>query len=60
MNDPEPNHFVDVTDVYDRKRAAIAAHQSQFPGAGCVDSMIRSRLEQTAKEAGPLPGWNAK
>lgn len=53
MASPEAEHVVDVTDVYDRKLAALQCHVSQLPGApGDLDTMLRGWLGQNARAAG--------
>lgn len=51
---PDPDRFLDVTDVVDRKFAAIAAHQSQVAEPETMEERVRGWLEQTAR-AGGLP-----
>lgn len=52
---PEPNHFVDITDTYERKLAALRCHASQMtdPDGGAPE-----RLQQWLRlnaERGSLP-----
>ena len=49
-----PNTFVDVTAVFDRKVAAIRAHESQFPGMQA--DLITFYLRAQASEMGPKAG----
>lgn len=50
----EPNHFVDVTDFFDRKLAALRAHESQTAHRDDLEDMIRGWLTMNA-EAADLP-----
>jgi LmbE family N-acetylglucosaminyl deacetylase len=53
MASPGAKHVVDVTDVYDRKMAALRSHVSQLPGVpGELDTMIRGWLGANAATAG--------
>ncbi len=49
---PEPDHFVDVTDTFDRKIAALRAHESQISDPDALAEMLRSGLSRTAAQAG--------
>ena len=49
---PGPNHWVDVTDVFDAKIAAILAHTSQHPQADRIRPMVREWLAMGARAAG--------
>jgi LmbE family N-acetylglucosaminyl deacetylase len=49
---PTPNHYVDVTDTFDRKIAAIRAHASQTAHLENFDEVMRSRLAAIATTAG--------
>jgi LmbE family N-acetylglucosaminyl deacetylase len=40
---PDPDHPVDITDVFDRKLAALAAHASQVGHLTGFDAMLRER-----------------
>lgn len=51
---PTPNHWVDVTDQFDRKIAAIAEHHSQLPDPSAIEPRVREWLT-TAAEQGGLP-----
>ena len=53
MGGPRPDHFPDVTDVYDRKLAALRCHASQMtdPGGGPPPQM-EIRLRANAERAG--------
>ena len=53
MASPGAAHVVDVTDVYERKLAALRHHVSQFPhGLGHLDGMMRDWLGRNAAAAG--------
>ncbi|HEV2891714.1 MAG TPA: PIG-L deacetylase family protein [Frankiaceae bacterium] len=53
MASPGAGHVVDVTDVYDRKMAALRSHVSQLPGVPEeLDTMIRGWLTMNASTAG--------
>ncbi|HEU0132475.1 MAG TPA: PIG-L deacetylase family protein [Mycobacteriales bacterium] len=55
MAAPGAGHVVDVTDVYERKLAALHQHVSQLPGVpGELDTMLRGWLTANAR-AGGLP-----
>jgi LmbE family N-acetylglucosaminyl deacetylase len=47
-----PNHHVDVTDVFDRKLAALQAHASQTAHMDGLEDMLRGWLSQGARAAG--------
>jgi LmbE family N-acetylglucosaminyl deacetylase len=46
------DHFVDITDTYDRKLAALRAHVSQTSHMADLDGMLRGWLAMNAKAAG--------
>lgn len=50
--DETTNHHVDVTEVYDRKLAALRAHVSQMPGVTDLDGLLRGWLGGQASAAG--------
>lgn len=52
MASPQPNHYVDVTEVMDTKLAAIHAHASQLPDPAGVDVRVRDWCQKAAKDAG--------
>ena len=47
-----PDRFVDVTDVFDRKLAALHAHASQTAHMDGLEAMLRDWLGERAKAAG--------
>lgn len=55
MASPQPNHYVDVTEVMETKLAAIHAHVSQLPDPDGVDVRVRDWCRKAAKDAGLGP-----
>ena len=47
-----PNHYVDVTDTFPRKLAALLAHESQTSHRDDLAELLRTRLARTAQQAG--------
>jgi LmbE family N-acetylglucosaminyl deacetylase len=60
MAHPSPNHYVDVTDTFDRKIAALRAHVSQTAHMDDLEIWLRERLGQIATEAGLPAGHLAE
>ena len=52
IGDPAPDRFLDVTDVVDRKLAAIGAHRSQLTDPQEMETRVRDWLAGTARAAG--------
>jgi LmbE family N-acetylglucosaminyl deacetylase len=52
---PDPNHYVDVTEVFSRKVAALRAHASQTGHMDGLEDMLRGWLSRAAAAAG-FPG----
>lgn len=52
MGAPQANHWVDVTDQFDRKLAAIRAHESQISKPEELEERIRGWLHAEALTAG--------
>jgi LmbE family N-acetylglucosaminyl deacetylase len=52
---PDPNYYVDVTETFPRKIAALRAHESQTGHMDDLTERIRTRLALVAQQAG-LPG----
>lgn len=52
MGAPEPNHWVDVTDVFDRKLAALHAHESQTGHMDDLEGLLRGWGTHQAEQAG--------
>jgi LmbE family N-acetylglucosaminyl deacetylase len=46
-----PNHYVDVTDTFHRKIAALRAHESQTGHMDQLEEFLRGRLTQVAAQA---------
>ena len=57
---PEPTHYVDVTQTFDRKLEAISAHSSQLPDPERARSMVRGWLSAGAETAGLPEGCLAE
>lgn len=57
MASPTPNHFVDVTDTFERKLAALRCHVSQMvdPGGG-APARLRQWMEANAQRGGLSEG----
>ena len=49
---PSPDHYVDVTEVFDRKLAALRAHASQLDDPDGVEVWLRDFLAANARAAG--------
>jgi LmbE family N-acetylglucosaminyl deacetylase len=47
-----PNHYVDITEVFGRKVAALQAHASQTGHMENLEGMLRSWLSRSAAQAG--------
>lgn len=53
---PEPNRYVDITDTFDRKVAALRAHVSQTAHMDDLEDRLRGWLGQAARRAGMAEG----
>jgi LmbE family N-acetylglucosaminyl deacetylase len=53
---PSPDHYVDVTDAFPRKIAALRAHQSQVGHLPDLEGRLRSRLAGLAAQGGLADG----
>jgi LmbE family N-acetylglucosaminyl deacetylase len=53
---PNPTTYVDVTDTFSRKIAALRCHASQISDADALEKRLRGWLGQTAREAGLADG----
>jgi LmbE family N-acetylglucosaminyl deacetylase len=52
IGSPNPNHYVDITDGFDRKIAALRAHQSQTAHRDRLAEEVRERLAPNSQAAG--------
>lgn len=52
LGDPAPDLFLDVTEVLDRKLAAISAHRSQLTDLDAMELRVREWLTRTARAGG--------
>jgi LmbE family N-acetylglucosaminyl deacetylase len=57
---PTPNHYVDVTDTFPRKLAALRAHESQVGGRENLEEMLRGWLSRAATAGGMPEGHLAE
>jgi LmbE family N-acetylglucosaminyl deacetylase len=46
----KPNHFVDISDVMERKLELLACHRSQFPDFGKVEKLLKERISKSHGE----------
>lgn len=53
---PKPNHFPDVTELFDRKIAALRAHVSQVVNIPDLEGMLRGWMGATARAGGLAEG----
>ena len=53
---PQPNHFVDMTDTFARKVAALRAHESQTGHMTNLEEMLRGWLGRSAAMGGLAEG----
>lgn len=56
MAHTKTNHAVDITDVFDRKLAALRAHKSQTAHHDDLEGMLRGFLGENAKQHGLAEG----
>jgi LmbE family N-acetylglucosaminyl deacetylase len=55
MGGPEPDHFVDISDTFERKIDALLCHQSQIRAPEKLPDMMRGWAQAQADQA----GWTA-
>jgi LmbE family N-acetylglucosaminyl deacetylase len=56
MGGPTPNHWVDITDVFDKKLAALRRHVSQTEHMDDLEDLLRGWGVHQAEAAGLEPG----
>lgn len=52
MGTPAPNHYLDITEQFDRKIAALRAHDSQVGHAEGFEDRVRQWMAMAASQAG--------
>lgn len=52
MASPAPNHYVDITDAFDAKLAALRAHESQTAHMDDLADRVRGWMSMQAEQAG--------
>jgi LmbE family N-acetylglucosaminyl deacetylase len=52
MGSPSPNLYIDITDTFERKLAAIRAHKSQTAHRDTLEQDLRERLAPNSQAAG--------
>jgi LmbE family N-acetylglucosaminyl deacetylase len=60
MGGPTPNHWVDITDVFDRKVAALRQHHSQTAHMDDLEDLLRGWATNQASAAGLPDGHLAE
>ncbi len=60
MGGPDPDHFVDVTDVIELKVEALLCHHSQLREPGRMPDMLRTWATEQGKRAGLAEGRMAE
>jgi len=60
MGGERTNHYVDITDTFDRKKAALRAHASQMEGVDDLDALLEGWNGANAKLAGLPDGHFAE
>lgn len=53
---PSPTHYVDITQTFDRKIAALASHASQISKPDELADRLRGWMTRTAEQGGLPPG----
>jgi LmbE family N-acetylglucosaminyl deacetylase len=56
LNSPHANRYVDITDTFPRKTAAVAAHHSQVGNRDDLAGDLRARAAAIAVDGGLAPG----
>ncbi|NNE95534.1 MAG: PIG-L family deacetylase, partial [Acidimicrobiales bacterium] len=56
MGGPDANHYVDITNAYDRKIEALLCHESQMSDPGRIPELIRAWGERVALQGGLADG----
>ncbi len=56
MGGPSPSHYVDMTDTFPRKIAALRAHESQTSHFDGLEDFVRNWLSRSAAQAGLAEG----
>ena len=52
MGTPTPDRWIDVTDTFEAKLAAIHSHASQLPDVDSIDERVRGWLTAQAQRGG--------
>jgi LmbE family N-acetylglucosaminyl deacetylase len=60
MGSERSNHYVDITETFDRKKAALRAHVSQMEGVDDLDALLEGWNGANAKMAGLPDGHFAE
>lgn len=55
LNSPTPNHYVDITETFERKALALRAHESQSAEADSLVQLMRERIAPNTAAVGLPP-----